>query len=352
MLTIYTLEQSGEWDEIVRSFRDYDVYWLSGYVRAFQIHGDGEPLLFFYEGKQVRGINVVMKRNIVDIPHVSGIVPQDAYYDFSTPYGYGGWIIEGDSPGDLFQEYEKWCQKNNIISEFVRFHPVIQNYLKSQKFYDVTSQGKVITMDLASPETIWANMTSKNRNMVRKAQKSGIQIYNGRFPQIFEIFQEIYNATMNKDHARDYYYFGKEFYQSILNDLSRNSQVFFAELDERVIAISIMLVANGHMNYHLSGSIKEYSHLAPTNLLLYEAALWGYENKCKTLYLGGGVGSSEDSLFKFKKSFFRSDETSYFYTGKKIFDLEKYVELCKARSMTVQNLYEGFFPKYRLEAVE
>ena len=49
MLTVYGLEQSEQWDAIVRSFREYDVYWLSGYVKAFQIHGDGEPLLFFYE---------------------------------------------------------------------------------------------------------------------------------------------------------------------------------------------------------------------------------------------------------------------------------------------------------------
>ena len=50
-----------------------------------------------------------------------------------------------------------------------------------------------------------------------------------------------------------------------------------------------MLMANGKMNYHLSGSIREFSNLAPTNLLLYKAALWGCANGCKTLYLGGGV---------------------------------------------------------------
>ena len=49
MLSTYTLEDSDTWDKIVKSFKDYDVYWLSGYVKAFKIHGDGEPLLFFYE---------------------------------------------------------------------------------------------------------------------------------------------------------------------------------------------------------------------------------------------------------------------------------------------------------------
>ena len=46
MLTVYTIEQAEAWDALVRTFLNYDVYYLSGYVKAFQLHGDGEPLLF------------------------------------------------------------------------------------------------------------------------------------------------------------------------------------------------------------------------------------------------------------------------------------------------------------------
>ena len=42
-LSVYTLGQGEEWDAIVRTFKDYDVYWLSGYVKAFWLYGDGEP---------------------------------------------------------------------------------------------------------------------------------------------------------------------------------------------------------------------------------------------------------------------------------------------------------------------
>ena len=41
MLTVYTPEQDEKWDRIVRSFSEFDTYWLSGYVKAFRIHGDG-----------------------------------------------------------------------------------------------------------------------------------------------------------------------------------------------------------------------------------------------------------------------------------------------------------------------
>lgn len=342
-LKVYTLDQSEQWDNIVRTFKDYDTYWLSGYVKAFEIHGDGTPLLFYYEGANTRGINVVMKRDIADDLRFQDIIPRNEYFDFSTPYGYGGWLVEGNEEEKLFLQYETWCKNNGIVSEFVRFHPLIENHGLSKVAYDVIALGKTVCLDLASPEVIWANLTSKNRNMIRKAQKNGIKIYMGRYPQVFEEFREIYNGTMDKDNAEDYYYFNTDFYESVLNDLPNNAQVFYAEYEEKIIAASIMLMANGKMNYHLSGSIREFSSLAPTNLLLYKAALWGCANGCKTLYLGGGVGSGEDSLFKFKKAFYRIDDDKRFYIGKKIFIEEKYDELLSKR----KHIDSNFFPKYR-----
>ena len=343
MFTVYTLEQSEQWDAIVRSFKEYDVYWLSGYVKAFQIHGDGEPLLFFYKGSDIRGINVVMKRDVAKDERFKGKIEEGKYFDFATPYGYGGWIIEGENAEGLFAEYGKWLEKNGIISEFVRFHPMIKNHEVSQSFYEIIRLGEVVHMDLPSPEDIWNNIISKNRNMIRKAIKNGIVIYNGRFPKIYDKFRTIYNGTMDKDEAEKYYYFEPEFYRSVLEDLPQNAQVFWAEKEGLVIAASIMLATNGRMNYHLSGSLREFSSLAPTNLMLYEAALWGCANGYRTLYLGGGVGSGEDSLFKFKRAFYKGD-LNHFYIGKRVYDQEKYDELLGMR-FKIEN--PGYFPKYR-----
>ncbi len=343
MLHVYTLEQAEQWDAVVRSFKEYDVYWLSGYVKAFHIHGDGDPLLFYYEDSDTRGISVVMKRDIAKDTRFSGRIEEGHYFDFTTPYGYGGWIIEGRRAESLFDAYDKWAVKNGIISEFVRFHPMIKNHERCDAFYEVIRLGEVVHMDLSDPETIWANIISKNRNVIRKALNNDIRIYNGRFPEIFEKFRLIYNATMNRDDAKEYYYFGKPFYESVLNDLPQNAQVFWAEKDNNVISAAIMLAANGRMNYHLSGSLREFSSLAPGNLLLYKAALWGSANGYKTLYLGGGVGSGEDGLLKFKKSFYRG-ELNRFFIGKKIYDTSRYNELLSLRSEIED---PGYFPKYR-----
>ena len=343
MLTVYGLEQAEQWDTVVRSFKEYDVYWLSGYVKAFQIHGDGDPLLFFFEDGSTRGINVVMKRDVAKDERFKGLIEEDQYYDFATPYGYGGWIIEGEETENLFKAYSTWLEKNGIISEFVRFHPMIRNHEACKVFYEVIQLGEVVHMDLESPEIIWNNIISKNRNMIRKAIKNDVVIYNGRFPEIYDKFRTIYNRTMDKDDAEEYYYFGPEFYKSVLEDLSLNAQVFWAEKDGQVVAASIMIGANGYLNYHLSGSLREFSSLAPGNLILYTAALWGCANGYRSFYLGGGVGSGEDSLFKFKRAF-NKGELNHFYIGNKIYDQEKYNELLGMR-VAIDN--PGFFPKYR-----
>ncbi len=345
MLKIYSLENHEEWDKIVKSFNNYDVYYLSGYVKAFKLHGDGEPMLFYYQNEELRGINVVMKRDVSKCNYFEETLPENTYFDFSTPYGYGGWLIEGDITKKqmLFSEYENWCANNNIICEFVRFHPVLDNARFSKDNYEVIDLGKTVCLDISDNDVIWANITSKNRNVIRKAEKSGVEIHISDSAEIYKKFTEIYNGTMEHDNAEEYYFFGKEFYDSIRQDLCENAKVFYAELEGKIIAASIMLVASDKLNYHLSGSLFEYRNFAPSNLLLYKAALWGCENGCKTMHLGGGVGSGEDNLFKFKKSFYRKDDLKQFSIGKKIFIEEEYNRFVELR----KEIQSNFFPKYR-----
>ena len=148
---------------------------------------------------------------------------------------------------------------------------------------------------------------------------------------------------MDKDNADKYYYFDNAFYESIRVDLNDNAFVFYATYENKVIASSIILIENKRLNYHLSGSIKEFSNLAPSNLLLYETAKWGCNNGCETFHLGGGVGSGEDNLFKFKKSFYRGEPCRY-HIGKKIFMQKEYDMLLSLREDIPKT---GFFPKYR-----
>ncbi|WP_144478305.1 GNAT family N-acetyltransferase [Cytobacillus oceanisediminis] len=350
-LSVVKFDNPEKWDRIVKGFKNYDVYYLSDYVKAFNIHGDGEPTLFYYVDENIKAMNVVMKRDISLDKRFTGKIPSNTYFDTTTPYGYGGFLLEGkiteDSLNNLNIEYSSLCEKTGIISEFVRFHPVLKNGDDLENIYDITTLGKTIIVDLNSREQVWDNLTSKNRNMIRKANKSGVEIYWGRDPNLFDKFIGLYNATMDKDNAHDYYYFNSDFYNSILNDLKYNSLIFYAVYEKRIIAMSMVLFSNDQLHYHLSASVREYQNLAPTNLLLYEVACWGCENGYKTFHLGGGLGSKEDSLYKFKKVFNKNSNTT-FKIGRKIFSEEMYNEMISHRKGELPSgSNTGYFPEYR-----
>lgn len=342
MIELFDLAHSEEWDNKVMSFTNYDVYYLSGYVRAFHLHGDGDPYLLYYEVDGLKAIYVYMRRPtaIEDV------------YDSVTPYGYGGVLFEGDtSDANLMAFWEAYVDemgKEHVVDNFVRYHPVLKNAEPMKSVSNVIDLGKTIAMDLTSPELIWDNIHSKNRNMIRKAEKNGIVIEHGQGMDLFDKFIKIYNATMDKDLAEEYYYFKRPFYESIHNDLRNNYEMFYAKLEDKIIAMSIMLYANGRLNYHLSGSDMEYRNLAPSNLLLYKAALWGCEKGFKTFHLGGGVGSGEDNLYKFKAAFNKVSDYQ-FSIGKQVFDQQWYDKLVELRRNSDKSFDDSshFFPLYR-----
>lgn len=355
MLYKYSLENEKEWEVIVKSFKEYDIYYLPNYVKAFWYHGDGIPTLFYYESEEVRGINVVMIRDIAAISIFDEKIPRNTYFDMITPYGYGGFILEGnitkDSIENLNEEYTSYCFKERIVSEFVRFHPFYHSEKELNNIYNIKELGKTITMKLVSQEQIWNNLISKNRNMVRKAKNAGIKIYQGREPVLYDKFRTLYYQTMEKDNAKSYYYFSEEFFHSILEDCKYSSLIFYALLEGKIIAMAIILFQGKKMHYHLSASDVNYKHLAPTNLLLYEAACFGCENGYEMFHLGGGLGSMEDSLYKYKCSFYKVGGNP-FYVGKKIFNQLVYDQLVDIRNKSVKANEEEmkintYFPYYR-----
>ncbi len=209
MIQVFTLEDAEEWDRIVHSFSHYDTYWLSGYAKAFQLNGDGEPQLIYFKNKDssVRGINVVMKRDIANDPHFKGLITSDMYFDYATPYEYGGWLIdnpEDENLTELFGEYEKHCRKFNVVSEFVRFHPVLHNHEAVTRSYKIVPLGETVAIDLSSPGIIWKKFSSTCRNRIRKSIKNNVRVFSGRCPEIYDSFQQIYNRTMDRNSASDW----------------------------------------------------------------------------------------------------------------------------------------------------
>jgi len=290
-----------------------------------------------------------MFRDVANDPLFKGKIIEGKYFDAVTPYGYGGFIFDGGvDVAELSKEFHEELKDRHVNSVFFRFHPVLDNARLNEGIVDVIPLGKTITIDLSSPQVIWENIISKNRNMIRKAEKSGVEIHHSADSKLFTVFQEIYDATMRGDNAEEYYFFEDEFYDSIAKYLAGNYEIFYATHEDRIISIAIMIFANNQMHYHLSGSIREFRSFAPSNLLLYKAALWGHEQGYQTLHLGGGVGSGEDPLYKFKAAFNRNSDYR-FAIGKSIIDTKDYNYLLGLRGFSDEKAATiSYFPQYRV----
>lgn len=351
MFRIYNIKEAEEWDKAVESFPNYDIYYLSGYLKAFEIHGDGDPILVYYEGDGLRGMCALMLRDIANIDWTKGI-EKGQYFDVVTPYGYGGWLMDGDCSEEklncLWKEYEIFMKDQKIVCAFTRWCPWLKNQETMRGRSNIIDLGNTIFIDTTSVDGIMDNIKSKDRSTIRKAVKNGVTVEISDDSSLFKEFIEIYKGTMLKDNAEEYYFFKPEFYQSIVYDLKGKWLMAAAKLDGKIIGMSIMLFCNGHVHYHLSGSILEYRKLNATNLILYETAKYGAEHGFRLFHLGGGVGSGEDPLYKFKKAF-NKDGDLQFSISKDMFDQNSYdmlVEMRKKNDPTF-NAESGFFPIYR-----
>lgn len=295
------------------------------------IHGDGDILLVCFEHNNEKMCYVVIQKDISDAKEFNGRIGTGQYYDWETPYGYGGPLVDtplSEESQHIFEtELIEYCTSNNIVTQFLRFHPLLKNYDILPNLIETRYLRDTIFIDTSDENIIMPNMDTKSRNMVRKAQKNGVVIIKKDIEN-YNDFIPMYCETMKKNGADEYYSFKKDYYES-LKRLKDNAFILYAMYEDKPISGSIIFYNKHFMHYHLSGSYNEYRKYSPNNLLLYEGACWAAKNKIKQFHLGGGI-SSDDSLFGFKKQFNKNGRAP-FVVGRTIFDKNAYDHLLQVR---------------------
>lgn len=350
MLEIIPLQKKNKWNCIVTSFKDWDIYYLNEYAHSLFVHGDGVPYLILVSNMGKKMAHVVFQSDISEFPPFQNALDKDTFYDWSTPYGYGGPLLDGDIDKQFMSaaelEVAEFAKENGIVSEFFRFHPLLQNQKELEEIMDVRYLKKTIYMDTSSNEIINANMTPNARNMTRKAEKNGVEIRIDHGENLNE-FITIYNETMRYNHVGDYYFFEQSYYEDMIENMKDHVVFFYAVYDKRIISASIFLYNDQFMHYHLSGTLPEFRKMAAANLILTRAAYWACDRGIKYFHLGGGV-DNEDSLLRFKKHFNRNGQID-FCIGRRIFLPDKYEEFVNLRKKMDAGFNErtNFLIQYR-----
>lgn len=323
-----------------------DIYFTKEYGLIYEKNNEGELVEYKFKSANGKVIYKFLKRKIE-------LGKNEDLFDITTPYGYGGPLFldyKNENLEDLIMDYRKdfdnYCKENNIISEFIRFHPLIENHIKMNSYMEVLNIRETVYMKLDTEEHIWENISSKCRNMIRKAQKNNVNIIISDNKDDLDEFIEIYTNTMIKNNAQDYYFFDRKFFENTYDLLKGNIKIFKAIYDGKCISSALIMSYGEYIHYHFSGSDINYGNIAANNLLIYEAAIWGLKNGFKYFHLGGGYSGNNDSLFKFKKSFSKN-ENKKFYIGKKIHNKIVYDELVNLQVENKGNINSDYFPRYR-----
>lgn len=345
MISIITINETKKWDDIVRSFKNYDVNYLSGYAKAFQIHGDGEPILFYYNNSTTRAMNVVMIRDIAEMVPFKDKLSANTWFDISTPYGYGGFWIDGEDYEVVSEAYDKYCREQGFVSEFIRFHLFSEYQPYYNGISETHSHNVVRTLELPLDEML-KDFEHKVRKNLKRASDSGLEIEIDTTGARLNDFLNIYYSTMDRTSASETFFFSKKFFET-LNEMQGNYVYLHVLSEGQVISTELVMYGSENCYSFLGGTNHDFFHLRPNDFLKYEIIKWAKEKGLKRFILGGGYGD-DDGIFKYKKSL-APNGVCDFYIGKKIFNEEKYDELVEMRKddeAGIQN-ESSFFPKYR-----
>lgn len=339
------VKDKNTWNSLLKGeFEQYnDIYFRYEYFELYRKYYNVDPEVVFWEDNRVRVFLAHLVRDISKI----GQFKDFKYYDLTTPYGYGGPLVIvkkgkekiNKSLKEFFEEYRNYALTNSYICEFIRFHPIFENWKSLNGVFDIEHTNDVVIIDLTKDlEEIWKDIKRGHRYNIKKSTREGckVEIASNASKKIGN-FIKVYYLTMDKNKAPKKYYFSTEFINSHLSLL--NALLVEVKYKNEVIGASIFIYGDKIVHYHLSGATHGFRGLYPSDLTLWEATKWAKENDFKYLHLGGGRGKN-DSLFEFKRGF--SKITLPFYIGKRIFNMKVYQKLLNLNSSS-----NGYFPAYR-----
>lgn len=313
-----------------------------------------EPDYLIYESSKVNAKAVYYVSETEDelfaIPLMLRTINNKGLIDASSPYGYSGYLTSNRESEFLQNEIKKFqfnLDQLGYVSTFLRLNPYHNNILLDEEVSRVhLIQSKVVVVSLKKAyNEIFSNYSSNRKREIEYLKNSGYKVEFLRVSGI-DIFKEVYDETMKRVEANNYYFFNRSYYE-MLGSLNDRMEIAVCKKDGVIASVALFMKSSKVIQYHLGGTAHSFMKDAPIKLVL-DRAFERYQGTHDWLNLGGGVGSVEDSLFKFKLGF--SPLTKRFSTLRIINDLKKYNNLCQNYSKSEKKDLTQFFPLYRSNA--
>ena len=345
-----------DWVKALDRCGKFDVYHLPQYHLLAESMGEGRPYLFFYQDNDIFAALPFLLRPVAEVDGLEG----SQCNDITSVYGYPGIVTslrEEEEYADIFRRgfQEQLLQlfiTLEVVTVFSRTNPFSSSTWLLAGMAEISQLSKTVAINLYNnDEEQLKGMSKTHKYDIRKARKSGVIAEEDPSFQHLDEFISMYNNTMQRKGASNYYYFSKEYYLQLKNRLGESIRLFFARYDGQAISASMFLFGNQIIHYHLSGSFSKFSSLNGAKLILDDIRQCGKRHGYNWLNLGGGVGSSEDNLYRFKAGF--SKVRLPFNVFQMIADRKEYSGLYNRRRIWAQDkghilADQVYFPNYRM----
>lgn len=269
------------------------------------------------------------------------------YYDIVTPYAFSGPFLScsedteecRNALAEKFNDYfDAYCLEHGIVAEYVQFCPWIDGHIPFEPYYQIEYRTRIVGIDLTKADLMKDELDGKRRNKVRIALKKGVKIFYDYQGKMIDEFLRLYQFTVDKHNAIDYYRFDREFLEASFRKLQGKIYFAYGMIDGLCASISIILESQDYAHYHLVGDDPQLLDSNANSLLIYNVACKAQKEGKKVFILGGAEGS----LMDFKRTFTRECFFDY-YTGKKIRNPGIYDKLTRANGV----METKYFPAYR-----
>ena len=261
------------------------------------------------------------------MPLVVRKIPGTERSDAISPYSYPGARVSG---GPVDRDAVD-LGGSGLVSAFVR-----DRVGEPAAFSGATDRSVVLVSDPAKPR----KSRTSDRQQIRKNEAAGYEISVVAGPEardeVLDGFLAVYTETMRAVDAAEHYFFGAEYFRTLL--ASPLSWLITVTAPEGGCAAAALVVrSDGFLHYYLSGTADSHRRRAPSKNLIVAATEFA-EERGLPLNLGGGVRPG-DGLEEFKRGFANAELP--FRTHELICDPAAYAELSAGRED------DGFFPLYR-----
>ena len=334
------------WEKFLRTCR-HDFYHLPEYAKLCAKYEGATPAAFYAEDGHTAFLAPLMIR---PIPRNLGA--PEGWSDAVSPYGYSTPLVTPPQ-ASLEASLEAFClaaRQRSLVTAFFRLHPLlVLNHEGLGRIGNVVKHGQTVFIDLTeSSEAIWAQTHGWHRREIQRLVRLGFTVSLDDWKR-FEDFFTIYHETMQRVKAKEMYLFPREYFEDLRAALGERLHLCCVLSPENEVATACLFVEMlGIVQIHLMGTARKFLRLAPSKLATDFIRRWAQERSNEVLHLGGGVGSSSDSLFEHKAGFAKG--RSDFYSYRIVFDAEKYdqlIPLASAIGQETRSTDSDFFPAYR-----